>query len=81
MISNQQLEQQLSALEEVDFVQVTGDGYHYELMLVSNIFQGKSKVARQQWVYGQLQAHITSGDLHAITMKTLTKEEWETGNG
>lgn len=81
MISNEQLEQHLSAVDDVDYVQVTGDGYHYELTLVSDIFLGKSKVARQQWVYAQLKDYITDGRLHALSMKTWTKQEWEKQGG
>ncbi|MBA2656379.1 MAG: BolA/IbaG family iron-sulfur metabolism protein [Tatlockia sp.] len=81
MISNEELESQLGKMDEVEFVQVSGDGYHYQLTIVSDTFQGKSRVARQQWVYAKLKDYITSGSLHALTMKTLTKEEWGKSNG
>jgi acid stress-induced BolA-like protein IbaG/YrbA len=81
MISNEELEQRLIEQGDVDFVRVEGDGYHYQLTIVSNVFQGKSKVARQQWVYARLKDYITSGSLHALSMKTWTKEEWEKNNG
>ncbi len=77
MISNQELERHLMAVDGVCHVQVEGDGYHYELTIVSDAFIGKSKVSRQQWVYAGLKAYITSGQLHAINMKTWTKDEWE----
>ena len=81
MLSNEQLEQRLLAIDGVFFVQVTGDGYHYHLTIVSDLFVGKSKVARQQWVYAQLKNDITSGNLHALSMVTLTKNEWEKQRG
>lgn len=81
MISNEELERQLRELAEVDFVEVKGDGYHYQLTIVTNAFQGKSKVARQQWVYAKLKNYITSGSLHALSMNTFTKEEWEINHG
>lgn len=81
MISNEELKRHLVEAGEVDFVQVEGDGYHYQLTIVSNEFQGKTKVARQQWVYARLKQYITEGNLHAISMKTLTKEEWEANRG
>ncbi len=81
MINHEELKQRLTTTGEVDFVDVTGDGYHYHLTIVSDAFQGKSKVARQQWVYAKLKDYITSGSLHALSMKTLTKEEWEKNNG
>ncbi len=81
MISNEELERDLLATGQIDHVQVEGDGYHYHLTLVSDVFVGKSRVARQQWVYACLNDHITSGRLHAINMKTWTKEEWEKQRG
>nr|HAT8713424.1 BolA/IbaG family iron-sulfur metabolism protein [Legionella jordanis] len=81
MISNKELENCLLETGEVEYVRVEGDGYHYQLTIVSNAFQGKTKVARQQWVYAKLKEYITTGSLHALSMKTLTKEEWENDHG
>jgi acid stress-induced BolA-like protein IbaG/YrbA len=76
MVSNEEIEQQFKAIGDVSYVKVEGDGYHYQLTIVTDIFLNKSKVARQQWVYAQLKDLITSGKLHALQMKTWTKEEW-----
>ena len=77
MIGNEELKRDLVAMGEIDYVQVEGDGYHYDLTIVSDAFLGKSRVARQQWVYARLNDYITSGRLHAVNMKTWTKIEWE----
>lgn len=76
MVSNEEVEQKLRSIEDVFFVKVDGDGYQYQVTVVSDVFVHKSKVARQQWVYAQLKEFITTGKLHAISMKTWTKEEW-----
>ncbi len=81
MLSNEELERRLLGVEGVDMVQVIGDGYHYQLTIVSDMFLGKSKVTRQQWVYAQLKDDITTGSLHALSMTTLTKNEWEKQRG
>jgi len=81
MITNEQLEQQLLQCDGVEYVNVSGDGYHYHLTIVTDAFAGKSKVARQQWVYALLKEHITAGQLHALSMKTWTKDEWEKERG
>ena len=39
-------------------------------------FEGMRPVAKQQLVYGPLNSHIATGEIHAVTMRTLTKEEW-----
>jgi acid stress-induced BolA-like protein IbaG/YrbA len=56
-------------------VQVGGDGYHFEAIVVSSAFEGKRPVARQQMVYATVQEHISSGELHALSLKTLTPKE------
>jgi acid stress-induced BolA-like protein IbaG/YrbA len=76
MLSNEEIEQRLKDLEQVFYVKVDGDGYKYQLTIVTDIFLNKPKVARQQWVYAQLKDLITSGALHALSMSTWTKEEW-----
>lgn len=77
MLTNEQLEKELSLNAQIQYVKVAGDGYHYNLIVVSDAFLGKSKVARQQWVYACLKEYITTGSLHALTMQTHTKDEWE----
>lgn len=58
-------------------VQVQGDGSHFEALVVSETFAGQSPVKRQQAVFGTLGDRITSGAIHAITIKAYTPEEWE----
>lgn len=81
MISNDVLEKRLMETQAVNYAKVEGDGYHYQLTIVSDSFIGKSKVARQQWVYAILKEDITTGSLHALSMKTWTQEEWEAQHG
>ena len=81
MLSNEEVEKKLRSIDEVFFVKVDGDGYHYQVTIVSDVFLDKSRVARQQWVYAQLKEFITTGMLHAINMKTWTEEEWGKEHG
>lgn len=81
MISNETVEQHLLTNSEIEYVKVTGDGYHYQLVVVSDVFLGKTPVARQQWIYSKLKDFITTGSLHALSMKTWTKDEWEKKRG
>lgn len=80
-VSNHELEQNLMEITGVKYVKVSGDGYHYQLIIVSNNFDGMTRLARQQWVYEKIQNYITSGELHALTMKTWTEAEWEKNRG
>lgn len=57
---------------------VEGDGYHFEAIVISDEFAGLSAVKKQQRVYQSVQNEITSGNLHALSIKTYTPEEWGT---
>lgn len=56
---------------------VNGDGSHYEAIVVSTEFEGKTMVQEQKMVYAALGEHITSGAIHALTIKAYTPAEWE----
>jgi acid stress-induced BolA-like protein IbaG/YrbA len=58
-------------------VKVVGDGHHFEALIVSAQFEGKSRVARHQLVYGALGDRMRE-EIHALSMKTLTPGEWTT---
>jgi acid stress-induced BolA-like protein IbaG/YrbA len=58
-------------------VQVQGDGSHFEALVVSEVFEGLNPVKKQQQVYAVLGEHITSGEIHALTIKAYTPAEWE----
>lgn len=52
----------------------TGGGDHYEAIVVSSAFAGKTKVARHRLVYGALQEAMVQR-IHALALTTLTPEE------
>jgi len=52
----------------------TGGGDHYEALVVSAAFAGKTQVARHRLVYGALQGAMDQR-IHALALKTLTPEE------
>lgn len=58
-------------------VSVTGDGRHFEAVVVSDEFSGKNRVQRHQRVYQALGESMRDEMIHALTMKTLTPQEWE----
>ncbi|MCB9778145.1 MAG: BolA family transcriptional regulator [Alphaproteobacteria bacterium] len=53
---------------------------HFNLVVVSETFDGKRLVARQRLVYGALAAELRDG-VHALTMKTLTPAEFSAAAG
>ena len=62
-------------------LELDGDGQHFEALVVSAEFAGLNRVQRQQRVYQTLKAELASGELHAISFKTLTPEEWSAARG
>ncbi len=60
---------------ECDFVEVKGDGHHFEAVIVSPLFRGKSKVQQHQLVYRALGDRMRE-EIHALSMQTLTPEQW-----
>jgi acid stress-induced BolA-like protein IbaG/YrbA len=57
-------------------VNVTGDGSHFEAVVVSAAFAGKSLLQKQRLVMATVKDQIASGELHALSIKTFTPEEW-----
>lgn len=55
---------------------VVGDGAHFEAVVVCAAFAGKSRVQRHQMVYQALGERMRE-EIHALSMKTFTPEEWE----
>jgi acid stress-induced BolA-like protein IbaG/YrbA len=57
-------------------LEVNGDGQHFEALIVSSAFEGKSRVVRHQLVYAALGDRMKS-EIHALSMRTLTPTEYE----
>ena len=55
-------------------VEVAGDGQHFQALVVSSAFAGKSRVQRHQLVYRALGERMRA-EIHALSMQTLTPEE------
>ena len=56
---------------------VSGDGSHFEVRVVGECFAGKSMLQQQKMVYAVLHEQITSGALHALSIKAFTPEQWK----
>ena len=65
------LREELQAAE----VTVDGAGNRFEIDVVSDEFEGLSRVKRQQLVYAAIDDLIASGAIHAVTIKAATPAE------
>jgi acid stress-induced BolA-like protein IbaG/YrbA len=61
-----------------EHVEVVGDGQHFQALVVSAAFAGRSRVQRHQMVYAALGERMRE-EIHALSMRTLTPEEWQAG--
>lgn len=61
---------------ECDHLEVSGDGAHFEAIIVSPEFEGKRLIARHQLVYKALGDRMRE-EIHALSMKTLTPQEYK----
>ena len=61
-----------------EHLEVIGDGQHFQAVVVSAAFAGKSRVQRHQLVYAALGERMRE-EIHALSMRTLTPEEWRAG--
>lgn len=59
-----------------EHLEVTGDGAHFEAVIVSDAFEGKRLIARHQLVYQALGDRMRE-EIHALSMKTLTPAEFK----
>ncbi len=57
-------------------VEVEGDGTHFEAVIVSKDFEGKTLLERHQEVYKVL-GDAMKERIHALSLKTYTPEQWE----
>ena len=77
MVTPEQIEGYLSAKLDCDHLAVDGDGAHFQAVIVSAAFEGKSRVQRHQVVYGALGDRMRE-EIHALSMQTLTPAEYQT---
>jgi len=75
MVDPQQIKGWIEGGLACEHVEVRGDGHHFEAVIVSPAFDGKSRVQRQQLVYAALGDRMRA-EIHALSMQTFTPEDW-----
>jgi acid stress-induced BolA-like protein IbaG/YrbA len=77
LLSATQLEDYIKQGLACDYIKVLGDdGTHFEAVVVSAAFVGKSMVQQHQLVYAALGERMRA-EIHALSMKTYTPEKWQ----
>lgn len=71
----EQIKEYIAAGLECSHLEVEGDGQHFSAIIVSPAFAGKRLIQRHQIVYAALGERMRE-EIHALSMKTLTPEEF-----
>lgn len=61
----------------LDELHVKFDGSQCSVVAVADMFGDLSRIKRQQVVFAALAEPIKSGAIHAVTVKTFTKAQWQ----
>ena len=54
---------------------LTGTKDHWDALIVSSAFAGKSRIEQHQMVYAAL-GELMSGPVHALALRTYSPESW-----
>ena len=76
MVTPESIKSGIEAKLATERVEVIGDGQHFQALIVSAAFDGKSRIQRHQMVYAALGDRMRE-EIHALSMKTLTPEEFQ----
>jgi len=77
MVTPEQVRSYIQDSLPCDHVEVVGDGQHFEAVIVSPDFRGKTRVQQHQAVYRALGDRMRE-EIHALSMRTMTPEDWTT---
>ena len=81
MINPDQVEAMIkSELPDAQVNAVSPDGEHFEVTVVSSQFSGKRRVQQHQMVYAAVKEAMATEAIHALSLNTLTPEEWAAKN-
>lgn len=75
MVEPASIERSIREGLECTHLEVVGDGAHFEAVVVSPEFAGLNRVRRHQRVYQALGDRMRE-EIHALSMKTFSPEEW-----
>jgi acid stress-induced BolA-like protein IbaG/YrbA len=77
MVTPESIKQHIEQGMAVTHLSVQGDGRHFEAVVVSEEFAGKSRVQRHQRVFQALGDRMRDEMIHALSIKTFTPQEWQ----
>lgn len=76
----ERIRQGLGEVSHLVVTDLTGTQDHWEAVIVSEAFSGKSRIQQHQMVYAAL-GELMAGPIHALALKTYTPESWSEQEG
>ncbi|AIR69640.1 MULTISPECIES: BolA family iron metabolism protein IbaG [Dickeya] len=76
-MENNEIKDVLMSALALQEVHVSGDGSHFQVIVIGELFKGMSRVKQQQAVYAPLMEYIADNRIHALSIKAYTPEEWQ----
>jgi acid stress-induced BolA-like protein IbaG/YrbA len=67
----------ISSNLKCEHIALEGDGQHWYATIVAAEFEGKRLIQRHKLVYATLGEKIQTNEVHALSMKTYTPQEWQ----
>jgi acid stress-induced BolA-like protein IbaG/YrbA len=80
MVTPQDIENWIKQALPCDYIKVQGDGAHFDAVIVSPEFRGMMRIRQHQRVY-QVLGDRMKEQIHALSMQTMTPEEWAQASG
>lgn len=69
------LEQKFNSEDKIMLKDERGDGSHLSLEIISDVFEGKSRIDRSRLVHDILGEDFGAGKIHALKLKLKTHSE------
>jgi acid stress-induced BolA-like protein IbaG/YrbA len=73
----EQLKDLIAAGLDTSHLEVSGDGRHFEAVVVSKAFEGKPVLKQHRLIYAALGDRFDTEAVHALSIKTYTPRQWE----
>lgn len=78
MLLAEDVKQMIIAIIPCQHIEVEGDGHHFFAQIVSDKFEGLTRIARHRLIKDALADKIASNELHALSIsRAMTPDEWQ----
>lgn len=76
MVTPESIEDNIKQGMSTAYLNVDGDGRHFEAVVVSEEFEGMNRIQRHQRVYKTLGDRMRE-EVHALSIRAFTPQEWK----